>query len=176
MLGTTTTTVGVTGATGPATGASGAVTGTTGAAQPQSPAQPATELQGQATNSAPGARINAMMLYYAVSVYAYRAAYLETIKNIQESADGHGVFKVLPANLLGDFALVGVDGGELKKGKTIASSEATKENDEAIIEDSKDPEVLKAAAKQLGLPSMTQEEFLASYDIELPRPEASTNP
>ena len=74
-------------------------------------------------------KMNDLMLWYAVSGYAYAAAYLKTVEDIEAYPDGNGVFNTITTNLIG---ILGTE--ELKKDLDFAKKidEDDKDNIDAI--------------------------------------------
>lgn len=98
-------------------------------------------------------RINAPMLWYALSTYAYKLAYLQTVKDIQTSPDGNGIFQ------MSNIELRGIDNNEeIIKAKAIL--DGNKINVAAAIAVASDPEELASG--------VTKEEAMEVLGVEPP--------
>jgi hypothetical protein len=139
-------------------------------APPQNPPTPppaptpvvAPEQQIQPPSTAPIlTKMNDLMILYAISAYSYFYAYRKTVNDIQESADGHGLFNSTSTNLIGILD-TNAAAGEISTIKTIDDED--KENEQsakrivAEMEDGPEKQKLEQQLSQLFVPIGSPEE------------------
>jgi hypothetical protein len=108
------------------------------------------EQQIQAPNSASSVKMNDLMLWYAVSAYAYAYTYLQVVKDIQDAPDGRGIFNTTVTSMIGILD-AGTIQDEASANKSLDEEEQQNAQSVQVILNDKrneDPDEADAIARQ----------------------------